>query len=353
MPLIDFIDCFAGIGGFSLGLEWAGWRCVGQVEIAEYPRRVLQKHWPAVAKLGDMKKVAKYPWLLKKVAHETYRRLGGSDPAPIRALCGGYPCQPFSVAGRRRGAADDRHLWPCLFSVVRYWRDVGEPFDALLFENVAGHINLGLDDVLSDLESVGYAARPFVVPACAVDAPHRRDRVWIVAYSEESAFQSRLREGESAGERRGRSGDGCGQSRILADGDSVWEQQSEGGQPESRNRACDSGSDAAVLSDSDRDGLQNWLQKHGSWLEAAAAPAGETVARCGEAALGGGYLGNGTRQNAPGLRWPLEPAVDRMAHGVPHKVDRIVGLSQAVVPGLARMFGVAISAAFEEERAYA
>lgn len=158
---MTFLDLCAGIGGFSLGLEWAGMKCAGQVEIEPFCNRVLEKHWPNVSRWLDIKKESDY-----------------AEYPAVDLVCGGYPCQPFSYAGKRKGTEDDRHLWPYVFKVVQTLRPAW-----CLFENVAGHVSLGLDQVLSDLESEAYTCQPLVIPACAVDASHRRDRVWIIANS--------------------------------------------------------------------------------------------------------------------------------------------------------------------------
>lgn len=153
------LDLFSGIGGFSLGLErTGGFETVAFCEIEPFPRRVLAKHWPDVP------------------CFEEVRKLRGRDVGPVDVICGGYPCQPFSTAGKRLGHADDRHLWPEFARLVEELRPAW-----VIGENVAGHVSMGLDDVLSDLEALGYACRAFIVPACAVDAPHRRDRIWIIA----------------------------------------------------------------------------------------------------------------------------------------------------------------------------
>lgn len=159
--MLTFIDLCAGIGGFSLGLERAGMICKGQVEIDDYCTKILTKHWPDVPKWGDLKTV---------------------DPAALPSvdlICGGYPCQPFSLAGQRKGAKDDRHLWPVIRKIVAHARPAW-----CLFENVAGHVTMGLDGVLADMERLGYACGPLVIPACAVDAAHKRERVWLIAYSQ-------------------------------------------------------------------------------------------------------------------------------------------------------------------------
>ncbi len=150
------LDLFSGIGGFSLGLEAAGMETVAFCEIDKFCQKVLRKHWPDVPIYDDVRSL--------------------DYDGTIDLICGGYPCQPFSHAGKRQGAADDRHLWPAMFSLIQKHKP-----NWVIGENVAGHFDMGLDQVLSDLESENYECRTFIIPACAVNAPHRRDRLWIVA----------------------------------------------------------------------------------------------------------------------------------------------------------------------------
>ncbi len=159
------LDLFSGIGGFSLGLERAGMQTVAFCEIDAFCRRVLAKHWPTTPVYDDIRQL-------------TARRLHHDNIPHIDLICGGYPCQPFSIAGRQRGENDPRHLWPEMHRLIREIRPRW-----VICENVAGHVELGLDTVLADLEHAGYAATPVIIPACAVGAPHRRDRVWIIAHA--------------------------------------------------------------------------------------------------------------------------------------------------------------------------
>ncbi|MBX6424169.1 DNA (cytosine-5-)-methyltransferase (plasmid) [Thermosulfurimonas sp. F29] len=158
------LDLFSGIGGFALAARWV-WgkahRVLAFVEIDPFCQEVLRKHFPGVPIHDDIRTF--------KATHLVGR---------VDLLTGGWPCQPFSHAGKRRGKADDRYLWPEMRRIIEECRPRW-----VVGENVAGIINLALDDVLSDLEALGYEAWPIVVPACAVNAPHRRDRVWIVAYN--------------------------------------------------------------------------------------------------------------------------------------------------------------------------
>jgi DNA-cytosine methyltransferase len=169
------LDLFSGIGGFSLGLEaTGGFETVAFCEIEEFPRKVLQKHWPYVKQYKDIKEL-------------TYEKLKADGLVPIDIITGGYPCQPFSQAGRKRGESDPRHLWPEMFRIIKDLRPTW-----VVAENVSGHIKLGLDSVLSDLALQDYAARTFSLSASSVGANHKRERVWIVAHSERNGDKHTL-----------------------------------------------------------------------------------------------------------------------------------------------------------------
>ena len=150
---------FSGIGGWDLGLERAGMRVIWQAEVDDFCSRILKKWWPGVPNLGDV------------------RQIDWSSVERPDVLCGGWPCQPFSYAGNRAGADDERHLWPFMFDAVRVLRP-----DFMLGENVAGHLSLGFDRVLADLAGIGFDAEWSLVSACSMGAPHMRERLFIVAY---------------------------------------------------------------------------------------------------------------------------------------------------------------------------
>lgn len=150
---------FSGIGGFDLAAQWAGWDNMFQVEIDPFCRKVLKKNFPDVAKYED----------IKDFDGEKYANT-------IDVISGGFPCQPFSCAGKQRGKKDDRYLWPEMLRVISEIRPTW-----VIGENVTGIINMGLEQVLTDMESEGYEVQPLIIPACAQNAPHRRDRVWIIA----------------------------------------------------------------------------------------------------------------------------------------------------------------------------
>lgn len=154
------LDLFSGIGGFALAAKMAGGiETIGFCECEPYAQAVLRRHWPTVTISTDI--------------HE----LKGTEYGPIDIITGGFPCQPYSVAGPRRGNADDRALWPQMLRVIREARSRW-----VIGENVPGIIPMALDGIITDLETEAYTCGTLVVPACAVGAIHRRDRVWIIAH---------------------------------------------------------------------------------------------------------------------------------------------------------------------------
>jgi len=157
---------------------------LGHSEIEKFPCQVYHKHFPESRCLGDITKI---DW--------------GEFEGRVGLVTGGFPCQPFSVAGKRRGKEDDRHLWPEMLRAIRETRPRW-----VIGENVAGIIRMELDQVLSDLEAEGYQTEPFLIPACAVNAPHRRDRVWIIAHTGDGGSQERRTENNGEVERGAKQG---------------------------------------------------------------------------------------------------------------------------------------------------
>lgn len=168
------LSLFSGIGGLDLAAEWAGFETVGQCEWADYPTRVLEKHWPDVPRWRDIRTLTKESFFEK------------TGLRTVDVVSGGFPCQPFSCAGKQRGKEDDRYLWPEMLRVIR---EICPLY--VIGENVPGIVNLALDEVLSQLEDEGYEAQPFIIPACGVDAPHRRDRVFILAHAVDGSIALR------------------------------------------------------------------------------------------------------------------------------------------------------------------
>jgi DNA (cytosine-5)-methyltransferase 1 len=188
------IDLFSGIGGFALAADTV----FGEVEhvfcdIDPFAQRVIKKHWPTSKIYGDIRTltpdthkqrhVHRKPEIQPAVGDDQAlgEPLAGFDSPFI--LTGGFPCQPFSQAGRRKGTEDNRHLWPEMLRVIESFKPKW-----VIAENVRGLLTIGggvvFEQVCLDLESAGYEVQPIVIPAVAVDAPHRRDRVWFVAHRE-------------------------------------------------------------------------------------------------------------------------------------------------------------------------
>lgn len=170
---VKVLSLFSGIGGLDLAAEWAGMKIVAMCEIEPYAIKVLERRFPNVPIFGDVATVTRNT-LTKH----------GIEPDGIDCIIGGFPCQPFSVAGKRKGKADERFLWG------EFNRLIGEIRPSwVVAENVPGLISIALDDILADLEGKGYGCLTFVYPASAVGAPHRRERVFIVAHRHKPGLQ--------------------------------------------------------------------------------------------------------------------------------------------------------------------
>jgi DNA (cytosine-5)-methyltransferase 1 len=202
--MIKILDICSGIGGFSLGLEaTGGFDTVAFCEFDDFCCKVLNKHWPNVPIYKDLKEI-------------------GNDPERIiqefDLICGGIPCQPFSLAGKQKGKEDDRHLWPYMYAIVKSKKPTW-----VIVENVGGFVNVALDDVCLDLETQGYATQSFIIPACSVEAPHKRDRIWILGKLMANAHDT--------GDRTpGSKADGDRQETIEG-----WQEQSQLGSSRSSN----------------------------------------------------------------------------------------------------------------------
>ena len=179
---MNHLGLFEGIGGFSLAAHWAGWQTVAWCEINQFCQQVLKYHFPKAKAHED----------IKQTDFSVYR-------GRVDIITGGFPCQPYSTAGKRLGKEDDRHLWPEMLRTIREIRP-----KYVVGENVSGLISwsggLVFDEVQADLEAEGYEVWAFVLPACGVDAPHRRDRVWFVAHATRQPSEWMRPKQRSAGE---------------------------------------------------------------------------------------------------------------------------------------------------------
>ena len=317
------LDLFSGIGGFSIGLEKAGFETVAFCEIEEYPRGVLAKHWPDIPIYRDVREL-------------TGEQLRADGIVPD-VIVGGYPCQPFSLAGVRRGEKDDRHLWPEVRRLVNEIRPTW-----CIFENVAGHITMGLDEVLSDLEAEDYAARPFVIPACGVDAPHRRDRVWIVAHANRSSDRRATRSNEEA---YGEISE-WDNSRVADQSGEVY-----------TTLAYSNRNDGRRERSTEPQGRDTRLEHGGSSERQPIGQSDEDVAYTDSTYIERGRLSsrvykeheiiNGRSYNIRGQAaqfWKPEPNVGRVVNGLPNRTHRIKALGNAVVPQIPEIIGRMIMA---------
>ena len=188
---LKILDLFSGLGGFSLGLERTGhFKTIAFCDNNKYCNLVLQKHWKGVKIYNDVREISK----------EKFKEDGIEFPDIIT---GGFPCQPFSVAGKQKGTSDDRHLWPEMFRIIKAFKP-----RFVIGENVPGIVNIQdgvvFETVCTDLESQGYEVQPFNIPAAAVGAPHQRKRIWIIASLADSVSNDERREISRSYEEKGR-----------------------------------------------------------------------------------------------------------------------------------------------------
>jgi len=384
------VDLCSGIGGFSLAFEEVGLsKTIMFCDTEKWCRNILAKHWPNVPITEDV----------KELANDPRRNVPDCD-----ILTAGYPCQPFSVAGKQRGTEDDRHIWPYIFRIVAHKRPTW-----CVFENVYGHVGMGLDEVLHDLESEGYATRTFIVPASGIGARHKRDRLWIVAHTDRQSeptstkHEQRLlahtgRELWGQGDTEGvpedtskRSASSVhnqsgsqGQASDVADTDSPRQQQSyeevERGTPEqpdsssvqSRENVADTegkggerwkpresrvdtqrqsglsgrGS-AGILADTSRNKLQGCSQEqiHGqSDIQSKLGRSGEDQREQWSTQPELGGMANGLPTRLDGFDgWDTEPEdIPRVVTGMTGRANRLKGLGNAIVPQIAMNIALAI-----------
>ena len=314
---------FSGIGGLDLGLERAGMKVIWQSEINPYANQVLAKHWPTIPNYGDIKNI-------------DWTQLERPD-----VISGGYPCQPFSQAGHRKGEEDPRHLWPWVRDAISALR----PRYAIM-ENVRGHLSLGGTTVLADLAAIGYDAEWDIISAQSVGANHRRDRIFIVAYPNGSNSadgrqrENVPREDPSGGDDRSGSGSDFGEVSVGGTGqgagnvaypsrqfgDGVNDHPGNSARPETppefRNRRRS----------------QNVAYPNNTWNDD-----GDTGGERAQVLTERRRVFNETiassRAEQYGLNWVSEPDVGRVADGVPRRVDRLKCLGNAVVPQVAEYVG--------------
>lgn len=258
------LDLFSGIGGFSLGLERAGMETIAFCEIDKFCQKVLNKHWPNVP------------------IHDDITKLDGKQYAgTIDIICGGFPCQPFSVAGKQKGKDDNRYLWPEMFRIISQAKPTW-----VIGENVPGIINMALEQVSSDLESEGYQVQTLIIPACAVNAPHRRSRTWILAYTEHA--------GRNAS------------TQQRGDGAAICNSTKRAYKAGEFKRICAS----ALMANAEGQGLERQNRSKSK-----------------------------LSQFARFSRWKTQPTICGGDDGIPYRMERIKALGNAIVPQIPEILG--------------
>ena len=327
---MNHLDLFSGIGGFSLGFEATQRiKTVAFCEIDSFCTKVLNKNWPTVPVYNDIKEL-------------TYEKLKTDGIKSIDILTGGYPCQPFSIAGLKKGEKDPRHLWPEMFRLIKECRPTW-----VIGENVSGHIKLGLDTVQQDLESEGYTLRTFSISAASIGANHQRERIWTVAYSQRNCDFNK--EQRVNGEEKKIS------REHRTDDSTTW--QSSG-----TSTVWKTGNEHANVEDARR---RSWGEQftrnkeslgRGTFEKTERSTNTDTTSRSSEGATPvantssiksngrenidakksrkgqGEFRGKSCHEEPNRNWWHTEPDVGRVADGVPDRTHRLKALGNAVVP---------------------
>ena len=366
---LKVLDLFSGIGGFSLALESTGhFQTIGFVENDEYCQAVLQHHFPEVPILGDIKNVTK-------------------ETVPTRpdVICGGFPCQPFSVAGDQRAKDDPRHLWPEMLRIIKEQKPTW-----VVGENVSGLVKLGLDEILDEMEDQGYSTRTFNIPAFSVGAPHQRQRLWIIGHLGDPEHNGSptperqrglLKQPEkpkkqiSIWELEGTSGasgdvanpDNEGvRSRIGGDDFDYEEESGEGGVDGEGSAGDDEWYDTSPTQDegvdvSDTDDTRDRTQEHRVDEDGKKNIQGRQEHTQSKSSRHGADIPDPNGKGLQGQRkkyklpkskrkreiggsswWDVEPNVGRVAYGVPNRVFKLRALGNSIIPQIAQKIGYAI-----------
>ena len=307
---MKFGSLFAGIGGFDLGLERAGMTCQWQVEIEDYPTKILEKHWPGVHRERDIKECS------------------GENLGPVDLICGGFPCQDISVAGAGAGLAGERSgLW---YEMHRIISDIKPRW--VVVENVAALLHRGLDVVLRDLSTIGYDCEWHIISASAVGAPHRRERVWIVGNSNSYSKSTSPVNDETPFLRKDVANTNSLKHAMRRDSEDNAEalagrnDNARGSQRDSRTGCKKSTGESS----------RNVPNANGKRLEGKRAN-DDTQRRKEERGQAG--LCNRKELSRYSSWWEAEPSVGRVADGISRRVDRLKGLGNAVVPQIVELIG--------------
>jgi DNA (cytosine-5)-methyltransferase 1 len=382
---LKVLDLFSGLGGFSLGLERTGYfKTIAFCEIDKYCSLILDKHWKGIKIYNDVRKINK----------EQFDTDGIEYPDIIT---GGFPCQPFSVAGKQKGTGDDRHLWPEMFRIIKTFKP-----KFVIGENVKGLINIQdgvvFETVCTDLESEGYEVQAFNIPAAGVGAPHRRERIWILATNVANSISDNEREQITRGDEEERriqeeyrqdnsTARQSSRTSAIWNGDRGYEDMansntrfSNGTNEEIFSRGQTSNTSSTGGGDKDVENSRRALQQ-GTVFQGeneneirkgnadqskrssssseydVANPSSEQshsndngqeqreISQQEQIELGGRSSGTLWPSN-----WEFEPNVGRVANGIPGRVHRLKGLGNSIIPKIAEEIGKAIIGAYNGSR---
>ena len=337
MKMLQTVDLFSGIGGFSRGLEATGFfKTTRFVENDPYCQAVLRHHWPDIPILGDIKNARRPDF-----------------PERTDLVCGGFPCQPFSQAGKQQAQDDPRHLWPEMFRIIRELRPTW-----VCGENVTGLVRLGLDEVLTDLEGEGYATRTFNIPACATGAPHLRQRLWIIAHANSESEPDGAFDGNARQRQLGFEFGGSEATSYDSDPDDhgshrakKHKQNTKHRQTELRDKqVCEFGQvgeDVADPKSNFKDGLSRKPDKEPDQRHTRLEP------KCGSNGQSGRRPGPTLADpKCTGLKqdhWSFEPEVGRLVNGLPNRVPQLRALGNSIIPQIAERIGYAIASTLKGE----
>ncbi len=365
------LDLFAGIGGFSLGLERAGMETVAFCEIEDYPRKVLAKHWPGVPIYEDV----------KELTSERLRADGIIGRDGIDVITAGFPCQDISTAGKGAGIEGERSgLWS---EIARLTGELRPRY--IILENVSALLSRGLDKVLGDLAEIGYDAEWHCIPASHLGAPHRRDRWWCVCYPDNNGFPAaEITRGAGTGSYHSKTGSksACEPTRpnqqqpsVADTNESIATQDDANADSQRPHRAYKhvnrSGKPAdgkerkprsvrevlagsgntgkrrsADVADTNQPGLQGrqreiMPERAGKWSAGASGNQGDIG---GQSKPNMGILAHGLSAGLARSRWLPEPGIGRVTTGIPDRTARLKALGNSLIPQMPELIGRAIMA---------
>ena len=337
------LDLFSGIGGFSLGLESTGhFRTVAFCEIDKFCKLILDKHWKGTKVYDDVKTITK----------KQFEEDGTEFPDIIT---GGFPCQPFSVAGKQQGTSDSRHLWPEMFRIIKEFSPRW-----VIGENVKGLTNIQdgvvFETVCSDLEGEGYEVRTFNIPAAGVQAPHRRERIWIVAHAKRFNERKSIRgsdETQSRIQEEHRQNNST--SRESSRTSSIWETDNGHENLENSRRTLQQGTELSKKNENEtREGNADQHQRSSSTPRSNVADTESISSNVVDSSTG--RCASQETEVQPGRYsafdpswWIAEPKLGRVANGVQGRVHRLKSLGNSIIPKIVQEIGNAIITAEKEK----